>query len=316
MIRHSALQALGLSAALFAMGSGAEAAAPPASDRPLLLFPIIVEPPSTISTTAVASGGDLFSQAFRSQAAVRLTAPYRVADGSGRAIDFSEGAVFAMAVTADDTVFCAPGSNGARGVLLKGDVGVCFRDTDHDGVFDGQAVIGSTSRAATVYELNMRAWPGWSPATAAYAPIRAEDIPAGRISIEYFYVDPPLRGPMASAKLRICAPEAMTGPIDEKWAWRRCGALLDRGGGKMHQEAVWLNLKAPSPQVLQFGPVGVSVAVGSDGLAATKVDKPFPAGRKLLMLAATYGHSGDPATQTSIFALLRADLSPTGEAHP
>lgn len=316
MSRNSALQALGLLVALFMTGSGAEAAEPSASSRPLLLFPIVVDAPAATSTTAVASGGDLYSQAFRSEAAVRLTAPYRVIDTSGRTIDFAEGAVFAMAAMPDDTVFCAPGSNGARGLLVKGDVGVCFRDADHDGVFDGQAVVGSTSRARSVYELNTRAWPGWSPAKAAYAPIRAEDIPAGRISIEYFYVDPPLRGPMASAKLRICAPEAMTAPIDEKWAWTRCGALLDRSGGKMHQDAVWLNLKAAGPQALLFGPVGVSVAVGADGLAATKVDKPFPAGRKLLMLAATYGHPGDPATQTSIFALLRAEVPSSGEARP
>ncbi|MFT4250881.1 MAG: hypothetical protein QM608_00135, partial [Caulobacter sp.] len=68
MSRRRVLQAFGLSAALLATGSGAQAAAPPAGDRPLLAFPIIVEAPTATSTEGVASGGALFSQAFRSQA--------------------------------------------------------------------------------------------------------------------------------------------------------------------------------------------------------------------------------------------------------
>ncbi|KQZ33179.1 hypothetical protein [Caulobacter sp. Root1472] len=313
MSRHSALSALGLLVALFVTGSGAEAAEPSASGRPLLLFPIIVEPPTTTSTTAVASGGDLFSQAFRSEAAVRLTSAYQLADATGRTIAFPDGAVFAKAVIAESDVFCAPGSNGAIGIFLKGDVGVCFRDTDHDGVFDGQALVDSASRARTAYELKPNAW-RWAPAKVPYSPIRPEDIPAGRIAIDYFYVDPPLARPQASVALRICAPDAMTAPTKE-WTWGQCGTLMVGFKITAYRERTAIDLKALGPQVLTLGPMATTVRVDATGLASAETSQPFPAGRKLMMLAATYGRPNDPALQTSIFALLPAD-APPGEVRP
>lgn len=282
----------------------------------VLSFPVVIEAPRSTSVDGIASGGALFSQAFRSTAAVRLSAPYQVADtvnGGGRVIAFAEGALFAGGLIGEDEVFCAPGSNGARGIVAKGDIGVCFRDVDHDGTFDGQMVLNGLARANGVYELTLMkrslltASSGWGAATAAYARLKPEEIPAGQVKVTYQYIDPPLGKPQAYVSLAICAPDALTARPE---LLGQCGSLLRPDGGKLFQEPTRLDLKSAGGQAVSFGPVAGTIKIAPGGLGGMAVTSAFAPGPAQLTLAAIYGYSGDPATQTSIFALLGAQSAP------
>jgi hypothetical protein len=301
--RNSALQALGLLVALFATGSGAEAAEPSASDRRLLLFPIMIDAPTSTSARQVASGGVIFAQAFRPVAAVRLNAAY---DVKGRqVVSFAAGATFAAAKLGGADVYCAQGANLGGGVLVKGNAAVCLRDENHDGMFDGQVFIGSVGRSQTVFELNARAMSGWSPANAAYTQVAEADLPAGEIRIGYVYHKPAIGVTGAWAELGICAPTALSKSADEALAWARCGALLEADKPNRYQDRAWIDLGKREGQVVAFGPIKTTVTVGANGLVDAEAT-PFKSGPAVLFLAATYGPAMQPTAQIPIYAILPA----------
>jgi hypothetical protein len=293
-------------ASLYAVG--ATAAEPP--QGAMLRFPIVIEPPSAMAVEGIASGGALFSQPFRSTAAVRLSAPYQLADtanGGGRVITFAQGALFVGGLIGEDEVFCAPGSNGARGITAKGDVGVCFRDDDHDGTFDGQLVVNRLARANGVYELNLmkmsrlqKSSSSWDAATAPYVRLKPEEIPAGQVKVTYFYVDPPLGKPQAFASLAVCAPDALTAHPE---LLGQCGVLLRPEGGKLFQEPTRLDLESAAGQALSFGLVQGTIKIAPGGLGSMTATSALASGPAQLALAAISAQFGDPSGQTSIFAL-------------
>lgn len=276
----------------------------------LLSFPVVIEAPGSMSVEGIASGGALFSQPFRSTAAVRLSAPYQLADtanGGGRVITFAPGALFAGGLIGEEEVFCAPGSNGARGITAKGDVGVCFRDADHDGTFDGQMVVNRLARANSVYELTLikmsrlqKSSSSWDAATAPYARLKPEDIPTGQVKVTYSYIDPPLGKPQAFVSLAICAPDALTARPE---LLGQCGVLLRPDGGKLFQEPTPLDLKNAGGQASSFGPVQGTIKIAPDGLGSMTATSAFAPGPAQLVLAAVQAPFGDPSGQTSIFAL-------------
>jgi hypothetical protein len=290
--------------ALWAVGAATSAAAQAGHSEPGLVFPIVIDAPKSISTRSVPNGEAAFVQTFRSAAVVRLNTAYDLKPSVGPKVALSEGTRLVLARRGDEELFCAPASSGARDIILNGNFEVCFRDVDHDGVFDGQMLTASMARAQTPYEMGSRGWPAWSPASIAYTKLAMEDVPAGEIRVRYVFHKPRIGVTGAWSELRICAPAALSLSGADTGPSTRCGALVEPGIEQLYRDRVWLDRKKPEGLAVAFGPIKAVMKVNADGSADTDVSESFPAGPALMLLAATYGAVMDPASRMSIFAIL------------
>jgi hypothetical protein len=266
------------------------------------MFPIVIDAPASTSARQVASGSAVFAQTFRPVAASRLSVAF---EAKGRmTVAFAEGAVFAAAKLAGAEVFCAQGVNRGGGMLVKGNAGVCLRDQNHDGVFDGQAFIGSVARSQTSFELNARAMTAWVPANVAYSKVADADLPVGEIRVGYVYNKPSIGVTGAWAEMGVCAPAALS---KNSGQGQRCGALLEAGNANLYEDREWIELGKGQAQTLAFDPIKLTVTVSADGLADAEVVSAFKPGLASLYLAATFGPAMQPAAHIPIYAIL-----PTG----
>ncbi|HEY2835230.1 MAG TPA: hypothetical protein VGI89_01590 [Rhizomicrobium sp.] len=159
-----------------------------------LVFPVTISPPTKHGGEGLQPGDILYSQEIRSRSAVRLTedhvaryAPHGVdgLDAKGE-VTFPAGTLFMLAKSPKGDMYCSARPEDKDTWMTFHDVGVCIRDTDRDGQFDQEVVIGPPSmRQRIAYEMLGTAGRSWQPVRISAEPVAEADLPAMQFTIKY-----------------------------------------------------------------------------------------------------------------------------------
>jgi len=101
-------------------------------------------------------------------------------------VTFPSGTLFMLAKSPKGDMYCAARPEDKDTWATFHDVGVCIRDTDRDGQFDQEVVIGPPSmRQRIAYEMLGTAGRSWQPAQVSAEPVAEADLPAMQFTVKY-----------------------------------------------------------------------------------------------------------------------------------
>jgi hypothetical protein len=301
-------------------------ASPAAAANLPLGFPVVFDAPTMTSvagaTGTLANPAVVYRQPVRSAGAARFTAEqileYRprvldrkFAKGGVRRVVFPAGSIFVLALSPEGPLYCASGSDRAEGWLTFYDVGVCYRDTNGDQVFDERVLVEAGTRMRVPYEVLVKEPSEWVAVQTPYELVAPADIPAAELRVLYTYLDPPLGGPTLDTRLSICWAEALVLP-DGKGKRDLCSATRWDNpilvGGQAYAPREKPEVGKPKP--IGFGPLkGEFVARGGGAVDVTITAFP-PPGQAVMVMAGFWRSTGDYRFQNSIFDFLTVKTLP------